>query len=331
MSSISSNQSRRVEFVQTFLDHMIWPILLVTLIGAGIMVPAIFSNLRSLELVMYSSVPLGLLVLAESVALLSGNFDLSIGSIAGFSAVFTGMLIGAGPSSWGVISNPYLGIAIILTVGGLIGAFNGVMIAKFGVDPFLQTLAMLIIFAGAKTTLTTQPVTGLPSEYIFLGRSSYLAIGILFLVFMVFGIFMKYTNTGQSIYAIGSAESSARAVGVNTEKVLILVYVISGVLSGLAGLILSGYTTIVAPDIAENMVFPAFAAAVIGGISLDGGRGRITGALGGVMLLGVVESALNLSNVGAAQIQMAQGIVLFIAILLYNMKERIRNQLLTGG
>lgn len=325
-----TKSSGRIELAQTFLEHMIWPILAVTLVGAGIFVPKLFTNLRSLQLVMYSSVPLGLLVLAESTALLSGNFDLSIGSIAGFSAVFTGMLIGTGPATWGLISNPYVAIVIILAIGSLIGLINGVMIAKFNVDPFLQTLAMLIIFAGAKTTLTTQPVTGLPSEYLFLGRHTNIAIGVLFVIFIAFGFFMRYTNIGQSIYAIGSAEESARAVGVNTDRILILVYVISGLLAGLAGLILTGYTTIVPPDIAENMVFPAFAAAVIGGISLEGGRGHITGALGGVILLGVVQSSLNLSQVNASQIEMAQGLVLFIAILLYNMKENIRNRLLSG-
>jgi ribose/xylose/arabinose/galactoside ABC-type transport system permease subunit len=132
------------------------------------------------------------------------------------------------------------------------------------------------------------------------------------------------------VYAVGSSEKSARAVGVNTDRVIIMVYVISGVLAGLAGLMLTGYSTIVPPDLAENMVFPAFAAAVIGGVSLFGGRGRISGALGGVLLLGVVQSALQLSGIQAAQIEMAEGIVLLIAILLYNFKEDIRGRILSG-
>ncbi|WP_217629024.1 ABC transporter permease [Halopelagius longus] len=313
------------------LEHMIWPILVVAILVTAVLVPELFANLRSFELVLYSSVPLGLLVLAESICLLTGHFDLSIGAIAGFSAMFTGMVIGDCASCWGVVANPYAGIVLILAVGGLIGVLNGVMIAKLGVNPFLQTLAFLIIFSGAKTAMNTQPVTGLPKAYLYLGGQSLLAIGILVVVFAAFAFVMRYTNFGQSVYAVGSDEESARAVGINTDRVIITVYAISGILAGLAGLILTGYTTIVAPDIAENMVFPAFAAAVIGGISLFGGRGLISGALGGLLLLGIVQTALNLSGVAAAQVEMANGIVLLVAILLYNMKESIRTRVLSGG
>ncbi len=328
---VSGNSNRANRIVPVLLEHMIWPILAVTILVTAVAVPQMFTNFRSFELVLYSSVPLGLLVLAESVCLLTGHFDLSIGSIAGFSAVFTGMLIGDCLSCWSLISNPYLGIVIILAVGGLIGVVNGVMIAKLGVNPFLQTLAFLIIFGGAKTAMNTQPVTGLPEAYIYLGGQSMLAIGVLVAVFIVFAFVMRYTNFGQSVYAVGSDEEAARAVGINTDRVIITVYAVSGVLAGLAGLMLTGYTTIVAPDIAENMVFPAFAAAVIGGISLFGGRGLISGALGGLLLLGIVQTALNLSGVEAAQVEMANGIVLLIAILLYNMKENIRTRVLSEG
>lgn len=327
----SHNSDRTSRIVPVLLEHMIWPILVVAILITAVLVPELFTNLRSFELVLYSSVPLGLLVLAESICLLTGHFDLSIGAIAGFSAMFTGMVISDCASCWGVVANPYAGIVLILAVGGLIGVLNGVMIAKLGVNPFLQTLAFLIIFSGAKTAMNTQPVTGLPRTYLYLGGQSLLAIGILVVVFTVFAFVMRYTNFGQSVYAVGSDEESARAVGINTDRVIITVYAISGVLAGLAGLILTGYTTVVAPDIAENMVFPAFAAAVIGGISLFGGRGLISGALGGLLLLGIVQTALNLSGVAAAQVEMANGIVLLVAILLYNMKESIRTRVLSGG
>lgn len=328
-TTLESGRMRRI--VPVLLEHMIWPILAVVLVVTGILVPEMFTNLRSFELVLYSSVPLGLLVLAESICLLSGHFDLSIGAIAGFSAFFTGMLVGDCASCWSMISNPYLAIAILLLVGGSLGFLNGVMISKLGINPFLQTLSFLIIFSGAKTAMNTQPASGLPDAYLYLGRQSLLAIGLLVVMFVVFAFVMRYTNFGQSVYAVGSEEDAARAVGVNTDRIIILVYVISGLLSALAGLMLTGYTTIVPPDIAENMVFPAFAAAVVGGISLFGGRGHISGALGGVLLLGVVQNALQLSGVEAPQIEMTEGLVLLAAILLYNTKENIRSRLLSEG
>jgi ribose/xylose/arabinose/galactoside ABC-type transport system permease subunit len=326
-----SNADEPSRLVPMLLEHMIWPILLVMGVLIAIFVPQMFTNLRSFELVLYTSVPLGLLVLAESLCLLTGHFDLSIGAIAGFSAVFTGMLVGDCLTCWSVVSNPYLGMLIILAVGGFIGVLNGVMITKLGVNPFLQTLAFLIIFTGAKTAMNTQPVTDLPEAYVYPGSESLLSIGVLVTIFVVFAVVMRYTNFGQSVYAVGSNEKSARAVGVNTDRVIIAVYAISGLLAGLAGLMLTGYTTIVPPDIAENMVFPAFAASVIGGISLFGGRGLISGALGGLLLLGMVQTALNLSGVPAPQVEMANGIVLLVAILLYNMKENIRTRVLSGG
>lgn len=328
----------RERFGLTMLDNMIWPILLVVCIVIAILVPQTFRNVRSLELVVWGSAPLGLLVLGESLCLLSGHFDLSVGAIAGFSAMLTGVMVSGCLTCWGVISTPILGIpvpvmgiGVILLVGGIIGLFNGLMIAKVGINPFLQTLSMLIILTGGKLALSTQPVRGLPEGYLWLGDTSEAAIGLMVAVFVIAAFTMRYTEYGQAIYAVGSDDKSARAVGVNRDRIVISVFVLSGVLSALAGLMLTGYTGIVATDIANDMVFPAFAAAVVGGVSLFGGRGKVIGALGGVLLLGLIQAALNISQVEAHHVQMANGIVLFVAIVLYNTREQIRQRIITAG
>ncbi|WP_265110735.1 ABC transporter permease [Halosolutus halophilus] len=316
----------------TLLDNMIWPILAIVIAAILVLAPQTFRNFRSIELILWAAVPLGLLVLAESLCLLSGNFDLSIGSIAGFSAIFTGMLLGSCPSCWGVISNPFLGFAIIVLVGATIGLVNGVMIGKFGLNPFLQTLAFLIIFQGAKTALNTQPISGLPDAYLYPGGEPWVAIGIMLAAFALFGYVMKFTTFGQAVYAIGSNEKAARDVGINTERMIIAVYTISGILAAIAGLMITGFTGVVPPLIGEGLVFQAFAGAVIGGISLFGGRGMITGALGGVILIEVVRSALsNTASVGATEIQMYNGIVLLVAILLYSTQSKLRSRILASG
>lgn len=319
----------RDEVLLTLLDNMIWPILGLVLLGVLALVPQTF---RSIQLILWGAVPIGLLVLAESLCLLSGHFDLSIGSIAGFSAMFTGMILGTCPSCWSLTTNPWIGFGIILTVGALIGLANGVMIAKVGLNPFLQTLAFLIIFEGAKTAMQTQPVTGLPGLYTQVGGSPRFAIGLMLAAFLVVGLVMRYTSFGQAVYALGSSEHSAREVGIDTERLIIVVYTISGVLSAIAGLMLTGFTGVVPPLIGEGLVFQAFAGAVIGGISLFGGRGRITGALGGVILIRTVQSALNNSSiVGATQIQMINGIVLLVAIVLYSTQTKLRARILASG
>lgn len=318
--------------ILTLLDHMIWPILALTVVGVLLTVPQTLGSYGSIRLLLWGSVALGLLVLAESICLLSGNFDLSIGSIAGFSAMFTGMLLGSCPSCWGIISNPILGIVIVLGVGALIGFGNGILIGKYDQNPFLITLSFLIIFEGARRALNTQPVSGLPDGYTYVGAEPLVAIGILIAMFALFVFVMNYTRFGRAVYAVGSNEKAAREVGIDTSKVILLVFMISGALSGMAGLMITGFTGVVPPLIGEGMVFQAFAGAVIGGISLFGGRGNLSGALGGVILISLVESALNNSPaVGATEIQLFNGIVLLVAILLYSMQSQIRARILSGG
>jgi ribose/xylose/arabinose/galactoside ABC-type transport system permease subunit len=323
---------RSDEIVLTLLDNMIWPILGLVIVGILIAVPQTIRSFQSIQLILWAAVPIGLLVLAESICLLSGHFDLSIGAIAGFSAMLTGMLLGDCPSCWGTVESPLIGFLVLFSIGGLIGIVNGVMISKVGLNPFLQTLAFLIIFGGAKTALQTQPVTGLPDLYTDPGGNPNFAIAVMVASFAVFGVLMRYTSFGQSVYALGSDETAAREVGINTDRIIIAVYFISGLLSALAGLMITGFVGIVPPLIGEGLVFQAFAGAVIGGISLFGGRGRITGALGGVVLIQLVQSALdNSPAIGATQIQMINGIVLLVAILLYSTQESIRARILASG
>ena len=320
------------DLVLTLLDNMIWPILALVVLGVLVFVPQTLSSLATIQLILWAAVPIGLLVLAEGLCLLSGHFDLSIGATAGFSAMFTGMVLGNCPSCWNYSDSAVLGFVLIGVLGLLIGLFNGVMISKVGMDPFLQTLSMLIILEGAKTAMQTQPVTGLPVLYIKPGSSPNLSIALLLVAFILFGVAMSYTRFGQAVYAVGSDERSAREVGINTDRIVIVVYIISGVLAALAGLILTGFVGIVPPLIGEGLVFQAFAGAVIGGISLFGGRGKLIGALGGVVLIQLIQSALDNSPViGATQIQMINGIVLLLAILLYSTQEKIRAHILASG
>ncbi|WP_241175384.1 ABC transporter permease [Natronolimnobius sp. AArcel1] len=289
-------------------------------------VPSVFTNFSTVQLMVYTMVPLGLVVLAESVCLLSGHFDLSVGSIAGFSAVFTAMAFG----SWGLISNPFVGILLIVAVGGFIGLLNGIFIAKFGVNPFLQTLAFLIIFGGGKLALTTQPVFGLPDGYLFVGGTIWVAVGVLIASFLAVSVIFKYTNFGRAVYAVGSDKESAREVGINVDGVIIAVYTMSGIFCGLAGLMLTGFIGGVPPDIADDMVFPAFAAAIIGGISLFGGRGKLMGAFGGLLLLSLIQTSLNVAGTDPTVIGVIEGVVLLIAILLYTTKARLRQRILSA-
>lgn len=314
--------------VLRLLDNMIWPILLVVALAIAVLVPQTFRNLRSIEFILHGAVGLGFVTLAASICLIAGYFDLSVAAVAGFAAMLTGLVIGT--SGWNLLHSAAAGFVLVAAVGVLVGMANGVMISRFDVNPFLQTLAMLIILDGATVTLSQVTVTGLPPLYTYPGDDSTVSIAILLVSFLLVGGLLKHTDVGQAIYALGSDEAAARAVGIDTGRLTIAVYSVSGLFAAIGGLLLSGFVGVVSPTLGDNLLFPAFAGAIIGGVSLFGGRGNVTGALGGVLLLGLIQSALNVSGVQPEQIQLANGVILLVAILMYNSRRDLRERVLAG-
>jgi ribose/xylose/arabinose/galactoside ABC-type transport system permease subunit len=318
----------RTEAVLFALDNMIWPILLVTSAIFALLVPE-FSSSGNIRATLFGTAALSAIVLGESLCLLSGHFDLSVGATAGFSAILTALVLTElAPGLSGVA-----GVVLILSVGAAIGLVNGVSITHIGVNPFLQTLAMLMILSGSIKLLSTSALTGLPELYLYPGGGQFgsvpVAIVLMAVLYAAFGVWLKYSGTGRAIYAVGGNKHAAMESGINTTHVVILVYVLSGVLSALGGLLYTGFLGVAPPTIGENDVFPAFAAAVIGGVSLFGGRGHVVGAAGGVILLAAVESALVLTGVEATAVDVINGLVLLVAIIVYTMEERIRQRLIT--
>lgn len=206
-------ESFRQNSIQTMLwllDNMIWPILLLVLIVFALLLPPFFTTIGNAKFILYSSAAAGALALAESLCLLSGNFDLSVGSIAGFSAMFSALFL----TQWFPSMPGVVGIFIILAVGGFIGLMNGFSIAYLGVNPFLQTLAFFIVFRGGVRILSTLSISGLPDTYIYIGGGS-LGGFIQFAVPLILGLFavawftLKYTRFGAAIYATGGDEDAA--------------------------------------------------------------------------------------------------------------------------
>jgi len=324
------------------LDNLIWPIVLLAFVVFSLLLPGVFSSAQNIQFLLFSSAALGMLVLAESLCLLSGNFDLSIGSIAGFSAMFTALVL----NQWFPGVPGVVGVVVILLVGALIGLGNGIAIGYFGINPFLQTLAFFIIFRGAVVILSSLSVAPLPGSYTFLGGATVSAVpglgalgpvsNIPVAIFVLLGLYavawyvLNHTRFGVAVYAVGGDATSAKEAGIPTERVVVAVFVISGALSALSGLLFTGYLRAATPTLARGDLFPAFAAAVIGGISLFGGRGDITNAFGGLMLISMIQIGLVQMGVDAEQIQFVNGVVLLAAIYLYAAESRLRARLLSA-
>lgn len=336
MASITENVvtrfgDDRTEVLVTLLENMVWPVLIVTFVFFGLFIPVdLFYSVNNVQFIIYSSAGLGILVLAESLCLLSGNFDLSVGAVAGFTAMFSALFI----FQWFPGMPGVVGVLLAIALGGFIGFLNGFSIAVLGVNPFLQTLTFFIIFGEGTIVLSQLSLSNLPDSYLFLGGGELLGfeVGVLLLLalFAIAGIVLKYTRIGMAIYAVGGDEQAAKEAGINTTKIIILVYVVSGMLSGLAGIVYAGYIGTVTPTLANGQLFPAFAAAVVGGISLFGGRGKILGALAGVLLLSTIQSGLVLMNVPSSWVQTINGVILLGAVLLYTAEARLRRRILSA-
>lgn len=313
------------------LDNLIWIILLILVIVNAIITPVFFSS-GNLVNIFYHSVVLGFLIMAESLCLLTGNFDLSIESTLAFAPAISILIM----MEWIPGFNPIIAILLTLVVGGIIGFFNGLMISYNKVNPFLQTLAMQIIFRGLTYKLVPMSIFGLPMAFTFLGSyrvfgSFPLAVLVMLVGFLMIHLLLSYTKFGRSLIAIGGNERASFISGIDTKKVKTIVFVISGVLAAMAGVLAVGRQMSITNKMGESLVFMAFAGSVMGGVSLDGGIGNAVGMLGGMLVLGVIDNSLTLLGVDAFMVYAVKGILIFLAIILDNSKIKIRERIILNA
>src|SRR6266699_3892515 len=210
---------------------------------------------------------------------------------------------------------------ILLLVGLAVGAFNGFMVIKLGFNAFIFTLAVLILLTGIQVGIVSgRTIYHLPDAYIYLG-SQYLlgvpvSVWVTGAIFLFASLFLRYHRVGRAIYAIGGNTEAARAAGIRVDRVRIGVFIVASLLAALAGLMTAGQVVAVTAGQGNNLIFSVFAAAVIGGISLEGGRGRMVGALTGVILLALVQNILILSQIQTFWIDAATGLIILIALAL---------------
>jgi simple sugar transport system permease protein len=300
------------------------------LIVAGIVVsPAFFTTSNIVNVAQFSAA-LGTVVVAEGLILLTGNFDLSLESTYGIAPMIGAWLIvpkeaqGLG-TQW----SPALGILVVLAIGAAVGLFNGLLIVKARFNAFIFTLAMLILLRGIDTGLVSgRTVYHMPNSFIYLGSAYWggvpVSVWVTGAIFAVAGLFLRYHRVGRAIYAIGGNVEAARAAGIKVDRIRVGVFTVAGLLAAIAGLMTTGQVVAVTVDQGRNLIFTVFAAAVIGGISLQGGRGRMIGALSGVVLLGLVQNVLQLGQVQTFWIDAANGAIILVALLLARIigKER---------
>lgn len=258
----------------------------------------------------------GLIAFGMTFVILTGGIDLSVGSILALSSAFTAILITSG-------LDPIVALIVGVLGGFLLGVFNGVLVTFGSMAPFIATLATMTIFRGLTLVITDgNPITDLGDSYLFqlFGKGYFLGIPVpavtMIIVFIVLAIILQKTTFGRHTYAIGGNEVASKISGIKVNKVKILIYGISGLMSALAGAILTSRLNSAQPTAGTSYELDAIAAVVLGGTSLTGGKGRIVGTLIGVLIIGVLNNGLNLLGVSSFYQQVVKGIVILIAVLI---------------
>jgi simple sugar transport system permease protein len=297
---------------------------LVLLVVVGSVVSPVFLTVTNIAGIGQQISALGVVVVGESLILLIGGMDLSLESTFGLAPMIAAWLIlPVSAFGSGAQISPYLGLLVLLAVGAAVGLVNGVLIVKGRLNGFIVTLGMTIVLAGLQNGIVkAQTLFNLPKAFGYLGSAYFGQVPVSFVVtaiiFVLVGLFLRYHRTGRAIYAVGGNPTAARAAGIKVERIKIGAYIAGSVLAALGGLMEAGRVSAVTGQqgYGEGIIFSVFAAAVIGGVSLRGGRGNMIGAASGVILLGVVQNILDLANVSSYWIEAIDGAVILFALFL---------------
>ncbi|MBF4571184.1 MULTISPECIES: ABC transporter permease [unclassified Herbiconiux] len=306
--------------VQNVRELSVLPGLAIVIVVGALVSPA-FLSAANLTLILRQSAELGIVVIGLTFILLTGKLDISLESTVGLAPMVAAWLvIPAAVGGLGTEIDPLLAILITLVIGAGIGLFNGFLVVKVKLDPFIVTLAMLILLRGVTLGISQgKTLAGLPEAFRYIGSARWAgvpaAIWITAILFIIAGLVLRYTSWGRALYAIGGNADAAKAAGVRVDFVLITAFVAASTLAAFAGLMLAGRLASVTSGMGENLIFSALAAAVIGGVQLTGGQGRIIGALMGVLLLGTLTNVLTLAGVPTFWINAVYGAVILIALL----------------
>ncbi len=286
-------------------------------------------NGQRLTIMILQVAVIGIIAVGVTQVIITGGIDLSSGSVVGVTAMIAASVAQA--STWPRALYPALTdlpaivpITLGLCVGLLAGLINGWLIAKTKIPPFIATLGMMVSARGLSKWYTKgQPVSGLTDQFNFIGTGIWPVI-VFLVVALIFHIALRYTRYGKFTYAIGANVQAARVSGINVEAHLIKVYAIAGMLAGLAGVVTAARAQTAQAGMGVMYELDAIAATVIGGTSLAGGVGRITGTVIGTVILGVMTSGFTFLRVDAYYQEIVKGMIIVAAVVVdvYRQKKR---------
>jgi len=309
----------KLSFLNTQITYLILVIIIVAIVASAI--NPNFLTLRNFFNIMQQVSVLGILTMCMSLLMISGGLDISIGNMAGLVAMIFAKMLIAGKSI------PVSVITVIL-IALVLGFINGLIIAKSKVTPLIITLGMNYVFLGVALIIgggRPQTITG---KFEFLGEAKIGPVPvsiIIYLLILLFAFFLRRnTKYGRRLNAIGGNPQAAFLSGINVDLHVISIYALSGLIVGLAGLVLVSRLGMVRADSGSDFALQALAAAIIGGITFEGGRGSLVGAFFGVLLLGILYNAMNIIGVNSYVQTIILGAIIVIATVISNIGKMRR-------
>nr|WP_321523859.1 ABC transporter permease [uncultured Cohaesibacter sp.] len=263
----------------------------------------------------------GLITIGQSMLMMLGELDLSLGVIGGLCGVVSGMLM----INLGL--NPWVALLACLLLGAALGCFNGLMVTVLKLHSLVLTIGTAGVFGGANLVLTKGvAITNIPKEIQFLGRGDLFGVPMPFVVMLIVLVIASFvimkTPFGRYIYAIGDNTPAARMLGIKVDAVRVLVFTIAGMLAALAGLLMVTRLGTAQPSIGETWVLPPIAASVIGGVATTGGVGTPLGAILGAAIIGVIENIIVLFGVSPYWQGVVSGFIVVLAISFDSISRR---------
>ena len=284
-----------------------------------------FLDIYNLQALIRDLAFIGMIGIAQSLLLLIGELDLSVGKIASLCGILSGiMMVNKG---W----NPWLSVLLGLALGLIFGCINGLIITQLRLNSMVATIGMQGVYGGINLVLTKgKAITGVPEDIYFLGKGNVGPVPTPFIfciIVLILVLFMvKKTKTGRYIYAIGNSREAAKILGIKVNKIRIMIYSLVGLISSLAGLLYVARLGSAQTAVGENWPMNSIASSVIGGVSLTGGIGNPAGALIGAAIISIIQNMIVLFGVNVYWQSAVSGVVVVIAISFSSISEIMRER-----
>lgn len=312
---------RRIEFNSVQVQLLLGISMIVVVFG--LLYPDRFATWRNAENIARQGGTLAAVAIGQSFALISGGFDISVGATMGLASTLGALAM----IEYGIAA----GIAAGLAAGLAVGLINGTLIGVLRVTPFVATLGMLAVARGVANLVSDgRSVSGIPSSFDWFGGGDWgpipATVGMAAVVFIVASVILYRSRPGLYLYATGGSEAASKLVGVKVVRSKLFAYSVCGLLAGVGGLMLASRVSVGQASLGQGFELMSIATAVIGGVAIGGGIGRLSGVVLGVALMSVLSTGMNIAQLSEFTQEIITGVVLIAAVLIDRVRGRGRQR-----